>query len=320
MSRVLFHRAQPSTAPAPGHWPFTPSRSFAGALRRMMLAAEGLSLLGWEASCRVTPGQACAERLLLGFATHGVAPSRLLDLPRSLAMPSDWATDFVRELPLASRVLLAVEGGARGTHLKAYLEADASAVAGDKALHKALNPDLPPAESCDWPVGLALRGRKWRVGGLPASRAGTSARTSDYWSQALQVPDLLTLLRAPEAWPATTGPACALVLTALQAGLSRQPKGWACAVLTVSELPSLRASLCICFHDTGLLLGDLTPALARLARAWSLPETSLTHLPGSRRLGWLALGVDGAGLPFLTVYSDACLADARLALALGAFS
>ena len=63
----------------------------------------------------------------------------------------------------------------------------------------------------------------------------------------------------------------------------------------------------------------LRPALARLALAWALPHALLERLPGQRRLGWLAAGVDATHLPFLTLYSESSLADARLAIALGAF-
>jgi len=52
-------------------WPFVPSAAFAQTVRRLLAATQGLSLAGWEASCRLSPGGITTNRLLLGPETPG---------------------------------------------------------------------------------------------------------------------------------------------------------------------------------------------------------------------------------------------------------
>ena len=301
-------------------WPFTPSREWAKEVRFLMQAAQGLPVIGWEASWRLSPGQSCFDRLLLGFATEGVAASRLQGLARSLGMPAQLAQGFEQELPQARRVLLSTELGARawdtsratvarrGAELKAYLEFDGAADSESAGL----------APDAHWPAGLAMRGRKWRTDPSEPSPGAVVCRTSDYWRQSLQARDIVALLGQAAGEREAMRPVHALVCAALELALWRQPKGWACDFLTVTESPTGRSSFCIRMHDSGLKLHELTPALAVLLRAWQLPGALLARIPSQRRLSWLAAGVDGAGLPFLTLYGEARLADARLALAFGA--
>lgn len=322
-SRPLTHHAcatskSPVLMDAP--WPFTPSREWAKGVRCLMRAAQGLPVIGWEASWRLSPGQSCFDRLLLGFATKGVAASRLQGLARSLGMPCALAQGFEQELPLARRVLLSAELGERavdsscaqvarrGAELKAYLEFDHAAGHGAAGL----------APDADWPAGLAMRGRKWRADPSQPSPGAVISRTSDYWRQSLQARDILALLGQAARENPAMRPAHTLVCAALELALWRQPKGWACDFLTVTESPTGRSSYCIRMHDSGLKMDELTPALAALLRAWQLPSALCARIPNQRRLSWLAAGVDGAGFPFLTLYAEARLADARLALAFGA--
>ena len=322
-SRALTQRACGS-AKTPGlmdsPWPFTPSREWATGVRCLMQATEGLPVIGWEASWRLSPGQSCFDRLLLGFATEGVAASRLHVLAHSLGMPADLAQGFERELPLARRVLLSAELSARAvdtsrtqaarraSELKAYLEFDDAA----------LSASAGPAWDANVPAGLAMRGRKWRANPAQPATGAVICRTSDYWRQNLQAREIVALLGQAAHERPTMRPAHTLVCAALDLALWRQPKGWACDFLSVTELPTGRSSYCIRMHNSGLKMNELSPALAALMRAWQLPVALLARIPSQRRLSWLAAGVDSAGLPFLTLYSEASLADARLALAFGA--
>lgn len=301
-------------------WPFTPSREWATGVRLLLEAARGLPVIGWETSWRLSPGQTCFDRLLLGFATEGVAASRLQGLASSLGMPPELAQGFEQELPQARRVLLSAELGARawdtslapvarrGAELKAYLEFDGAADSESAGL----------VSDANLPAGLGMRGRKWRADLSQPSTGAVVCRTSDYWRQSLQPRDIVSLLDHPSGEREAMRPAHALVCAALELALWRQPKGWACDFLTVTESPTGRSSFCIRMHDSGLTVNELMPALVALLHAWQLPSALLSRIPSQRRLSWLAAGIDGAGLPFLTLYGEARLADARLALAFGA--
>ena len=274
-------------------WPFVPSRDFAQALRQLMQASQGLSLAGWEASCRFAPGVARTNRLLLGFDTSGVALRRLSGLPRELAMPEALAQRFLKELPHARRILLAVEEGERGVEIKAYHEY------GDSA-----------GEASDLPAALAMRGRKWYAH-LPGQGA---QRCSDYLRPGLCGAALRQWLRDRTGMAAQAGPALdVLALAAALAGEAAELD-----FLTVTEAPSARLSCCMRLYDSHLTLRTLHPALVKLAQAWNLSPSLLARLPHQRRLGWLAAGTDALAHPFLTVYGESSLADARQALALGA--
>lgn len=285
-----------ATSPGqPAAWPFVPSASFFQALRRLLSATEGLPLAGWESSCRLSPGRTTTNRLLFGLDTAAVAPQRLRALPQELGMPQDLAQGFLQELPHARRVLLAAEQGVHGVELKAYHE-----------FHGSLD------DAADLPPGLAMRGRKWRDAG-PAG----AVRCTDYLRPGLDTAALRRWLSTRSGLPDSAAPALDLLARAVDK---------ACAIgstppdfLSVTELASARLSCCVRFYDSGLHLQALRPALARLALAWALPHALLERLPGQRRLGWLAAGVDATHLPFLTLYSESSLADARLAIALGAF-
>lgn len=276
-------------------WPFAPSVSFAQALRRMLAATEGLTLAGWESSCRLSPGGFTTNRLLLGLDTTAVALQRLRALPQQLGMPQDLAQAFLQELPQARRVLLAVEQGVHGVELKAYHEFSSSV-----------------DDHAGWPQALAMRGRKWR-----ASGPQTVMRCTDYLRPGLDAAGLERLLHTRSALPESAGPA--LVVLARAVAMAHATGSATPDFLCVIEPPSARLSCCVRFYDSGLRLQSLRPALAQLALAWRLPSALLARLPGQRRLGWLAAGVDAAELPFLTLYCESTQADARLAIAVGAF-
>jgi len=282
--------AQPT--PVSG-WPFSPSAAFAQALRRLMVATRGLPLTGWETSCRLSPAGITLNRLLLGLDLSPVAPDRLQGLPQELGMPAVVRQDFLRELPHARRLLLAAEEGLQGVELKVYHEFERS---------------MP--DDAELPATLDMRGRKWREEG-----AQMSHRCTDYFRSGLDADAMQVWLTERSALP----PAVLAVMSAA-VQLARQSGSSVPDCLAVTEPSSERLSCCLRFYDTGLRLQALRPALNRLAQVWNLQSSFLTRLPAQRRLSWLAAGMDATGFPFLTLYGESSLADARLAIALGASS
>lgn len=287
-------RNQAPALPA-GAWPFEPSAPFAAALRQLLAATAGLPLAGWEVSCRLSPDGATANRLLLGLSTEAVARHRLQALPQELGMPAALSRGFLHELPHARRILLAAEQGAQGVERKVY--------------HEFVQ---PRPDAADLPDALAMRGRKWRGNGRQQA-----LRCTDYLRPGLSAADLQRWLRERAGQGDALAPALALVGRAVDLALGASPA--VPDLLTVTEAPSPRLSCCVRLYDSGLRLKALRPALSGLARAWNLSPAWLARLPEQRRLGWLAAGLDAGGHPFLTLYGESSLADARLAIALGAF-
>jgi hypothetical protein len=293
-AELIWPRQSAPAAPE-ASWPFVPSAAFAQAVRRLLAATQGLSLAGWEASCRLSPGGITTNRLLLGLDTAGVAVQRLHAMPQTLGMPQALANAFLSELRYARRLLVAVEQGPQGLEFRAYHEFEAAAIA---------SADLPPA--------LVMRGRKWRGEGLQLA-----VRTTDYLRPTMDVAAWKRWLREPTGMPEAAAPAMDLLTSTLS--LVRMGDAFMPDFLTVIEPPSSRLSCCVRLYDKHLTLQALRPALTRLAQAWNLPQALLSRLPGQRRLGWLAVGTDALGSPFLTLYAVSSLADARQAITLGAF-
>lgn len=278
-----------------------PSAPFAQALTGLLGAARGLPLVGWEAACRLSPTGLTCNRLLFGFETAMVAPARLQGLTQALDMPPEWVPSLAQELPQARRILLAAEHAGpawQGAERKAYVE-----------FH---GPDHLAAD--DLPSGLAMRGRKWRSAAPDAAQ-----RVTDYWRTGVQAADLVPWLRQRQVSAAALGPATELLGTVLALVQAQANASVAPDCLVVTESPSTRLSCCVRLYDSGLRLAALQAGLQRLAQAWHLPLTELAQLPVRRRLGWLAAGIDAGGQPFLTVYAESSLADARYAITLGAF-
>ena len=299
MSQLELQRpsADASALPA-GAWPFDPSAPFAGAIRQLLVATAGLPLTGWEVSCRLSPGRVTVNRLLLGLSPAAVADHRLQTMPKLLGMPERLSRDFLQELPYAKRMLMAAEQGAQvvqGAEFKAY--------------HEFFQP-MP--DGADLPVALAMRGRKWRGTGHQQS-----LRCTDYLRLGLPAADLQRWLGERSELGDALGPALAIVERAVDLALDVSPAPL--DVLTVTESPSPRLSCCVRFYDRGLRLQALLPAISRLAQVWNFSPAWLARLPRQRRLCWLAVGLDAGSQPFLTLYSESSLADARLAIALGAF-
>jgi hypothetical protein len=82
----------------------------------------------------------------------------------------------------------------------------------------------------------------------------------------------------------------------------------------VTEAETARGSVCLRLYETGLCVADVAPALKRLASLWpscAIGCDSTLDNMGPRALGWLAAGIDGAGLPFMTIYCEAGRLDVQ---------
>ena len=266
--------------------------------RAMLNASAGLSVTGWEVSCKFSPRGLETGRLLLGFSPVGVAARRLHELPHRLGMPSAAAADFGLRLASSSQVLLAVEQGAQQTVGKAYLEIPLNQHATDS---------------------LHLIGYKWLIPQTQGAGSAPPARFAHYrWpGDHDRARSLLMQAASREAGGLTQASACALLAQALHWTQGRKPGQRPALLLAVSEAGSPRASWAAKFYDSPLRAADLRPGVTRLAAVWGLSDgeaQAVLEVIGSREIGWLAAGSGSDGLPFFTIYAAAERDDAHQAL------
>jgi hypothetical protein len=268
--------------------------------RAMLDATEGLSVTGWEASCKFSPSGIATGRLLQGFSPEGVAAKRLRELPQRLGMPTAAAADFLLRLGASSQVLLAVEHGQQQSVAKAYLEFPLNS--------SEVSSELPEA-GC-----LHLVGYKWPIPQAPGDAA--PARTTQYrWPSDAQARLAQAAIR--EAGASTQASPSALMAQALQSAAGRKPGQRPALLLAVSEDASPRASWAAKFYDSSLRAADLRPGLSRLTACWGLEAKEVGAVfdaISARELGWLAAGTGSDGLPFFTLYVAADRRDAHQAL------
>lgn len=279
----------------PWPWPQA-AQSLYRQTRAMLDATEGLSVTGWEASCKFSPAGIATGRLLQGFSPEGVAAKRLRELPQRLGMPSAAAADFLLRLGASNQVLLAVEHGQQQSVAKAYLEfpLSASELADAGCLH--------------------LIGYKWPIPQAPGD--AVPARTTQYrWPSDAQA--LLAQAASREAGASTQASPSALMAQALQSAAGRKPGQRPALLLAVSEDASPRASWAAKFYDSSLRAADLRPGVSRLTACWGLEAEEVDAVfdaISARELGWLAAGTGSDGLPFFTLYAAADRRDAHQAL------
>ncbi len=281
----------------PWPWPKA-SQGLYRQTRAMLDASAGLSITGWEVSCKFSPRGLETGRWLLGFSPVGVAAKRLHELPHRLGMPSGAAADFGLRLASSSQVLLAVEQGAQQTVSKAYLE-------------------FPVNQRAATP--LHLIGYKWPIPQTACADSAPPARLTHYrWpGDHDQARSLLMQAAGREAGGLTQASACALLAQALQWTQGQKPGQRPALLLAVSEAGSPRASWTATFYDSPLRAADLRSGVTRLAAAWGLSDgdvQAVLDVIGSREIGWLAAGTGSEGLPFFTLYAAADRDDAHQAL------
>ncbi len=287
--------------PPPWPWPQA-AQGLAQQTRAMLDACAGLSVTGWEASCKFSAAGLETGRLLLGFSPAGVADRRLRELPHRLGMPAAAAADFLLRLGASSQVMLAVELGRGQAVAKAYLEFPLSAEARQAGAAAA--------------GFLHLIGYKWPILQTAAGAGAPPVRVTHYrWTQDRA---LAQLLRAAQLEPAGSAQpsACGLLVQALEWSRKRAPGQGPALVLAVSDAASPRASWAVKFHGSGLRAALLRQGLARLTASWGLNArdvAAVIEVIASRDLGWLAAGTGSEGLPFFTLYAVAHRTDAQQA-------
>lgn len=283
--------AQPAWAT--NAWHNDPYRGFVDGVRLMLSAAEGLPMLGWELSCRITPGAVNCQRLLLGLPTAGVAPARLYGLVDALSMPKEFAELFGHELPKARQILLAVEAQPQDLEVRAYQVFNGAE------------------------LSVAMRGYKWM------SQQASRCRITDYHREGHSWPQVIAYYvqqshQCRDSQRPGLGLGYSTAATIAQLAQDRRPQHDA-DFLRVSELAGHRASSCLRLYESGLQFRDIVIPVTTLIENWGLKSerASILSMMTSRPLGWIATGEDGSQAPFFTLYAQASLLDVRRLLARG---
>ncbi|WP_130471570.1 hypothetical protein [Candidatus Magnetaquicoccus inordinatus] len=287
------------TKVAPWPWSFSAAQraDFAGGLRSLLKQVEGLPVIGWESSCRLSPTGLRPDRLLLGFSPAGVAARRLQALPTSLGMPASQADSFLAAQGEVSQILLAIEQTHDYLELKVYLSFASRLGAVETAVVEKRS--------------LAMRGYKWHPGNPDRTR------TSDYWRQPVTIRRLQEILEQREGVQPAATPAYAVAACAVWTALAARPYWHEGDFLTTTEQASERSSCSVRLYESGLRVVDLQPALAILQKDWLFSDDKqCIERMGQRPLGWIQVGVDGQGEPFVTLYCEASRTDAQQALSL----
>jgi hypothetical protein len=287
--------------PLPWPWPQA-TQGLAQQTRALLDASAGLSVTGWEASCKFSPAGLETGRLLLGFSPAGVADRRLRELPHDLGMPAAAAADFLLRLGASSQVMLAVEQGRQQGVAKAYLEFPMSAAAREAG-----------ATASGF---LHLIGYKWPILQSPAAGGLPPLRVTQYRWSPDQARAQLVLAAHVEAAGSAQPSACGLLVQALEWSHRHAPGQGAALVLAVNDTASPRLSWAVKFHGSGLRAALLRQGLARLTASWGLNARDVAAVIDTiadRDLGWLAAGAGSDGLPFFTLYAVAHRTDAQQA-------
>jgi hypothetical protein len=268
-------------------------RSFAQGIRLLLQAAQGLPVSGWEVSCRIAPRGISTERLLLGFNTQGVSALRLARLAGELGMPEGLAAEFQEDLASTAQVLLAVEGALHGLEIRAYQSF--------KDLER------------------GMRGFKW------LAQDPSKHRITEYSFEEKTWQSLLDFYYSRHSfYPHTamdmSGPVMNAAAQIVRRSMDTQSVSARVEFFAVSETEGLRASSCFRLYETGLKFSDVQDLVSSLLSHYRL-DAKWPHvqaLMANRPLGWVAVGEDSLGIPFLTLYGEASVLDARRLMVFGA--
>ncbi len=240
-----------------------------GAAALARLLAAGGHPLGLETSVRWRPGRVEARRVLLSQVCAALPPiGTLAAALEGLGLPR---AAWLDAAPGAAFLHLGHEADAPET-FKLYLEAELGA---------------PPAAGA-----CVHRAWKWRVGAAPR-------REAYHFLPPGAVAARLGALAA-------AGDAAGRIAAALAAWLPPGETPFGLAVTDADGGP--RAGLDLRLYGLGLPIRALAPVLEVAAAALALPGGAAAALlaeRGAARLGHVALGLDAAGAPFLTVYGGA---------------
>jgi hypothetical protein len=267
--------------------------SFAQGIRLLLQTVQGLPVSGWEVSCRIAPGSVSTERLLLGFDTHGVSASRLASLAPELGMPDGMAAEFQEDLESTARILLAVECAFNGLEIRAY-----------QAFKNSTH---------------GMRGFKWLAQDPGKCRITEYAFAAMTWRSLL---DFYEMQQRPyrQVGVGIADPVKHVAGRIAQRAMKAQSPSQAVEFFSVSERAGARASSCFRLYETGLSYSDVSAEVASLLSFYQLNSAlpRLEALMAERPLGWIAVGEDSLGIPFLTLYGEASVLDARRLMVFGA--
>lgn len=275
-------------------WLGDPRGRFVDGVRLLLRTAQGLPMIGWEVSCRISPSGVSSQRLLMGLPTLGVAPSRLYGMLDVLGMPGDLAAPFLRDLSNAHQILVAVDAQPEDLEIRAYQLFDHT----DQS--------------------LAMRGYKWMTRDTSRHRITDYRRSDKTWSQVIA--HYAQHGQTTAAAADTTAYKTALTIARLAA--ARTPMQRKADFLLAHETTGRRASSCLRLYETGLQFRHILEPISELLLHWGLASerARVLSVMTTRPLGWIAVGDDANGLPFLTLYGQAALLDARRLMAQGAMS
>ena len=275
-------------------WLGEPTVGFVDGIRQLLRLSQGLDVAGWEVSCRISLHSVSSQRLLMGLRTEGVAPSRLHGIAGELGMPEHLAESFRLRLSHTSEILLAVEARQQDLELRAYQRYD--------------NPQ----------DAVSMRGFKWMRGDPDQYRITEYARADKTSAEIVSVYEQQARAASLGHRPATASAyqaAAAIARSAQQ----RYPIQRSVDFLNVSEMTGERLSSCLRLYESGLQFRDVLEPISELLSRWELDSerARIISVMTTRPLGWIAVGEDSARTPFLTVYGQGSLLDARRAIGVG---
>lgn len=268
-------------------------RTVARGVRMLLQSVQGLPVVGWEVSCRISPGNVSTDRLLVGVKTQGVSGVRLHGLAEALGMPRTIAAEFQGGLRLSHQVMLAVEASANGLELRAYHAFE--------------------------DTGLGMRGFKWFAHDPGRSRVSDYAPSvktwqavCDFYGARCSEPSL-----SPDGIANVAHQSARLIACS---AMKKQTPGTRVDFFSVNEREGARDSTCFRLYESGLKFTNIEAAVGNLFVRYQLEAhwPRVQALMSSRPLGWVAVGEDSMGIPFVTVYGEASVLDARRMTVYGA--
>jgi len=261
-----------------------------GGLLFRLLRDERLE--GFEKSFKMADRSLLANRCLMGLSRSRIAPQKLLDICRKLAMPERFLAAFQERLPEADTVHFGFEEGESGFIYKVYLEFA-------RRLYQALASG-PRAAGSDAAEPLLLHlAYKWDALERGKSTVAEYRCYPQLSGQAMleRMARIYSGHKDNVAFDAVKG------MLALASGRTAE----ALMYLEVSEQGNPRLSFDINLHAADLRLHEIEPFLSLLCTHYSIPAAQFARMFAqvrTQKLGHVAGGISREGRDFLTVYHE----------------
>lgn len=272
-------------------WPWTSAErieSLVNMIEPMVRLVGDSVQVGHELSCRFGPSGVCPDRLLFEIDPTWMRTGHHAQLLMELSMPEAMKKDLQQDMRHAHQFLFAAEASSGGAELRTYL-----------GFAQPGHPQQP---------GLVMRGFKWCHG---------RERVSNYWHVPVSAHTLAIQGEQQSRLPVHAGVVWSVLMQILNAALVNGQGLDMIEMWAVTEPTTPRGSVCLRLYETGLCVADVALALEQLVTIWPSCAVSFENViraMGPRPLGWLAAGIDSAGLPFMTVYCEAGNQDVRTLL------